>query len=277
MMGPLLADLASTTVCYFKVPGNAGDALIHQGTLAAFERAGVRRERVEVNDDVAGRVVVIGGGGNLTPLYDHADIAFRNFLEADASRIVVLPHGIRGRDATLSLAREQDVIMCRDRIAYDHVRNTANRATVGLAHDMAFHLDAERFVHDKHITAVARPAIEARLAEHGWSLAAIARRDRMTFTRIDTERTDAAPTTDIDISHQLMHGESDEALAIEAWGLLMCIRQSRRIVTDRLHVAIGAALLGVPANLLANSYDKNISVHEMSLHAFPNIAFGTSA
>ncbi len=269
----LLRGLGNEPVCYWKNPGNAGDSLIHMGALHALERCGVRFERIEVGDDVAGRTVLMGGGGNLVPLYDHMARAFAAFRAGDAGRIVIMPHGIRESADTLRLAVPGDVVVCRDAIAAQHVARSGTAAEVLLGHDMAFHLDARRILGDRRLAARARPLLDERLALHGWRLEAFRERAEMCFTRIDSERTDRSPATDVDISHQLIVGETDEDAAISAWWLLTCIDASRRIVTDRLHVAIGSALTRTPVRLLPNSYDKNRSIVDMSLWMFPRVEF----
>ncbi len=269
----LLRGLGSEPVCYWKNPGNAGDSLIHMGALHALERCGVRFERIEVCDDVAGRSVLMGGGGNLVPLYDHTARAFAAFRSGDARRIVMLPHGIRESGDTLRRATPDDVVVCRDAIAAEHVARSGTDARVLLGHDMAFHLDARRLLGDRRLAARVRPLLDDRLATHGWRLGEFGDRAEMCFTRIDSERTDRSPATDIDISHQLIVGETDGDAAASAWCLLSCIDASRRVTTDRLHVAIGAALLRTPVRLLPNSYDKNRSLFDMSLWMFPRVEF----
>lgn len=269
----LLRGLGKDPVCYWKNPGNAGDSLIHLGALHALERCGVRLERIEVGDDVAGRTVLMGGGGNLVPLYDHTATAFAAFRSGDARRIVMLPHGIRESRDTLRLAIADDVVVCRDAVAAEHVARSGTTARVLLGHDMAFHLDARRVLADRQLAARARLVLDDRLAAHGWRLEAFRERSEMCFTRIDSERIDRSPATDIDISHQLIVGETDDDAAVSAWCLLSCIDASRRITTDRLHVAIGAALTRTPVRFLPNSYDKNRSVVDMSLWMFPHVEF----
>ena len=55
---------------------------------------------------------------------------------------------------------------------------------------------------------------------------------------------------------------------------LMALKSAHSIVTDRLHVGIGAALLGVPCELIDNSYGKNREIYDFSLaNRFHNITF----
>lgn len=267
-----LSAFSSRPICFYRVPGNAGDALINAGTMAAFKRANVRWDAVEPGDDVSGRDLFVGGGGNLTPYYDHVSDALHRFVNSEPRRLVVLPHGIRGQEQVLKLLRTQDLVMCRDRPGYRHVRQTAH-ASVALAHDMAFHLDAPEFLDNPALSAVAVPFIEERLGAQGWSLATIAEQPVMRFMRIDEERCAATPNTDIDISNELIFGDVNAVSPVAAWSLLECVRHCQRVETDRLHVAIAAALVGIRAQLWPNNYNKNRSVFNQSVRRFDHVQF----
>ena len=191
---------------------------------------------------------------------------------SDPRRIVMLPQGLRGQTSTLTSLRAQDLVICRDRIAYRHARRVGP-ARAMLAHDMAFHLDVDQFLNDQLNASSGRAFLEDRLVEHGWSLQRFDSRSIMTFTRLDSERVASTPDTDLDISHALIDEDVNQVSPISAWSLLECVRHSRRIVTDRLHVAIAASLLGVPTQLWPNSYDKNRSVFDHSLRRFPTVEF----
>ena len=51
------------------------------------------------------------------------------------------------------------------------------------------------------------------------------------------------------------------------------IESSNGVYTDRLHVAILAAILGKKTSLYPNSYHKNRGVFEYSLSNYPNVVF----
>ena len=267
-----LRGLHGETVCLYPNPGNAGDALILVGTIEALARAGVAWDLVRPGDDVAGRTLLLGGGGNLVPPYGEMASALRTFVDTDPARIVVLPHGIRDHHDEMALLRSGDTVFCRDRVAFEHVRRHTD-ASVRLEHDMAFHLDAEMLLDRGGRDPDAVAFLEERLAEHGWSLGRLRDRPVVRFNRIDVERRSDSSETDIDLSFHLIHTDVDSISWVDAWALLRCIESARTIATDRLHVALGAALLGVPVQLSSNSYDKNLAVFETSLSRFPNVDF----
>jgi exopolysaccharide biosynthesis predicted pyruvyltransferase EpsI len=69
-------------------------------------------------------------------------------------------------------------------------------------------------------------------------------------------------------------GTSPATAPRSAWCFLEFIRTAPPIVTDRLHVAIGAALLGKTCALHDNSYGKNAAVYRHSLkYHFRHVGF----
>lgn len=270
-MADFLGRLEPERWCYFPNPGNAGDAMIHAGTLAAFERASLSWEVVGAGDDVADRSVVVGGGGNLVPRYDHMSSAIHGFLDTRPSRLVVLPHGVRDHVDVLERLREQDVVVVRDQVAHRHVQ-AHTRASVRLGHDMAFHLDARRMLRDQRLAREGAALLDRRLSEAGLSVSELSRRDTVHLMRRDGERL-VDIGSDFDPSEKLMSGTVTDLSAVDVWAMLACVVSCRAVVTDRLHVAIAAALLGVATELHPNSYDKNVAVFETSLSLFPGITF----
>lgn len=266
-----LSHLRGQRVLLWSNPGNAGDALIRVATGHALERAGVQAQRLGPGADVRGRTVLIIGGGNLVPPYREADTAFLRFRRLGAERIIVLPHTVRGNPACLEAANSDDIVLCRDAPSEHHVHASGTKATAFLAHDMAFHLDADAFLGDPDLAALASPALAATIERAG--VGEVADRPVALLTRRDVERGPDSPSSDADISALVAFGGSPTASAVAAWCLLTFISRCAAIVTDRLHVAIGSALLGKPCTLLPNSYDKNAAVYKHSLSSFPHVGF----
>lgn len=249
-------------------PGNAGDALIRVATRQALVRAGV--QILPPGCETRGRTVVIIGGGNLVPLYSEANRAIARFVGAGAERIVVLPHTIRGVPTSLTQLRSGDLVMCRDVPSHQAALNSATAADVLLDHDMAFHLDAQEILGDRALARVAEPALHARVPA---DLIDPSDRAVVVLTRTDVERGTHSPAGHLDASYAFAFGGGEVASLMSTWALLTFVSRCRAIVTDRLHVGIAAALLGVPCTLLPNSYDKNQSVYEQSLRYFPWVRF----
>lgn len=252
--------------------GNAGDALIRVATAQALQRSGVRV--LPPDTEVRGRTVLVIGGGNLVPLYAEANDAIAGFAAAGAERIVVLPHTIRGNPSALGLLRPHDLVMCRDAPSHATVVAPGTAAEVALAHDMAFHLDVTKILGDAALARLAEPAMAARVPA---GLRDPAAQDVVVLTRTDAERGPVSPPGNLDPSRAFAFGGGATASLISTWSLLTFVSRCPAIVTDRLHVAIAAALLGVPCTVLPNSYDKNLSVYEHSLRHFPTVRFDATA
>jgi exopolysaccharide biosynthesis predicted pyruvyltransferase EpsI len=139
---------------------------------------------------------------------------------------------------------------------------------------MAFHLDVRHFLDDHKLQEEAEPILLEKLRAANFDPRAIRRRVSMNFSRLDPESLRSPPISDVDISFQFMLGITPLEAAISAWCFLKAISLARHIRTDRLHVGIGAALLGTPCELRDNSYGKNSSVYGHSLAGrFPNLRF----
>jgi exopolysaccharide biosynthesis predicted pyruvyltransferase EpsI len=259
-----LVEFRGTPILFFPNPGNAGDSLIAVATFAAFARNGIEVTPIGLDAAVEGRVVVLGGGGNFIPLYHQMAEAIGRFT-GRARRLVLLPHTIRGNEATLERLDTNSIIFCRDEPSLCHVRAVRADIDVRLTHDMAFHLDAAAFLADETLAAQAAPLWRAALAKHGIDEARLRDPRGIDLCRVDAEARLRPPRSDLDISHVFTFGTGPAEAPLGAWCLLKTISVARRIVTDRLHVAIGAALLGVPCRFYDNSYGKNAAVYRQSI------------
>ena len=267
------AELRGTPVLFFANPGNAGDSLIAAATWQAFARNGIAATQIGLEAEVEGQVVLLGGGGNFIPLYREIADAIARFA-GRARKIVILPHTIRGNEDVLARMDGRYTIFCRDERSLRQVRAARPDVDVRLAHDMAFHLDAMALLRDEALAARAEPRWRDALAQAGTDKAKLARPEGVDLRRIDVESTAETPRSDIDISEVFRFGTGADQAPVAAWCFLKSISMARHVVTDRLHVAIGAALLGTPCRLHDNSYGKNAAVYRHSLAGrFPNVAF----
>jgi exopolysaccharide biosynthesis predicted pyruvyltransferase EpsI len=259
-----LAEFRGTPILFFPNPGNAGDSLIAVATLEAFARNGVDATVIGLDAAVEGRLVLLGGGGNLIPLYPQIAEAIGRFA-GRARRLVLLPHTIRGNEAALQRLDTTCTIFCRDEPSVGHVRAVRPDLDVRLSHDMAFHIDAGKFLADEALTARAAPLWRAALTKHGIDETKLRDPRGVNLCRLDAESRLRPPRSDMDISHAFTFGTGPAEARLGAWCLLKTISVARLIVTDRLHVAIGAALLGVPCRFHDNSYGKNEAVYRQSI------------
>jgi len=260
MIVDFLRQFRNRRVLYFPNPGNAGDSLIAAATILLFRRLNIMFEPIDIGNDVRGEVVLIGGGGNLVPAYGSVATAFRNYL-GRARQIVLLPHTVRGHEDLLQQMDSSCTLICRDPGSYMHVLDHAPAAAAHLDHDMAFYLTPQELLEDSKADAYQAFFVERlERARIKWPL-----RGTVRYFRRDGEATGQHRHTDMDPSAVFDTGARPGTIMPSAWAFLEAIRTVNAIETDRLHVGIAAAVLGVPCTLHDNAYGKNIAVYRHSI------------
>lgn len=272
-----LEEIRGETVLYRPSPGNAGDALITVATIEVFRRLGVRFEMLdETIPDVRGRVVIHGGGGGFWG--DNRVVTdFIERVAPAASRVVLLPQTITGHEALLASLPPHVHLFCRERVSFAYLRSLSLKARVFLDHDLAFRLDAAEWL-GRHgwLRLFALAPGRAFKGVRRFQAAARAHPDRrlLNVRRGDSEAVGEGGGQGgrhADISRAFAVGVRREGfIAVSAACLLRFIARYERVKTDRLHVGIGAALLGKDVALGPNRYFKNRAVFEHSLEGtFP--------
>jgi hypothetical protein len=266
---------------YHPNPGNGGDALIAAASWRLFDELSLEVHPWREGDDARGAVLVYGGGGNLVPLYRTAK-SFVGRHHRAAARLVVLPQSIDGNDRLLAALGANVDLLCREHTSFERTRRLAPRANVLLVEDLSLSLDARALLAAPAPAFAPAPGREAlersarRLRRRrGWLSALAAARAGVDGERVlrcfrrDRER----------LRRRLPFGNIDLSLAVPfelamaqranvertAWEMLAFLDRFDRIETDRLHVCIGAALLGKRVDFFPNSYWKNRAVFEASL------------
>ncbi len=261
--------------------GNAGDNLISAATVQMFERSGIAYRYIAgpAGFDSADKVVCYGGGGNLVEAYSDA----RGFLKqhhATARRLIVLPHTISGHDELLRSFGPNVTLICRDLVSYAHCRQTAQRADILVADDLALSVDASRLLGWRSLGARLADRRTSRLLrrEEAQWLAAVGPSRELASWRSDIEASgdrNVPPANDISARFSVPFGRGLAALQISAHFLLRAVGRFEAIRTDRLHVAIAGAVLGKAVVLYPGSYFKNRAVYDLSLHSYPNVRFAS--
>ncbi|MFT4176366.1 MAG: polysaccharide pyruvyl transferase family protein [Luteolibacter sp.] len=278
-LGEFFSGFHGKEIVYCPNPGNAGDSLIAAATLQAFEQHEVSVELVRPGDTVArGRLVFFGGGGNLVPEYTDCS----GFLErnhAQAERLVLLPHSVRGHEALLGeLGPNVDLIL-REPTSYAHCLKFAPHARVHLAHDMAFRMDVDA-LRLRPLASGATFRLDMLKSRRRRVVHRLFRWQKLCqwfapwkLKRLDAFRTDLESTGKIqlqpgnlDLSTILMYGVTDrESIWLAARHLADFIDAYQEVHTDRLHVSIIASLLGKGVFFHPNSYYKNEAVYRYSM------------
>jgi exopolysaccharide biosynthesis predicted pyruvyltransferase EpsI len=282
----VLASLVGEEVFYQPNPGNAGDALIALGAYRAMERAGIP-VRLFPRDagGAKGRVVLYAGGGNLVGLYPACRDFFREH-HARAKRLILLPHTIAGNEDLLGALGPNVTLICRDPVSFEHTRRHANRSEVLLDHDLALGLDAAdvlswspslRVRVDPESRPWATPlrawmADRRNRARFRWRV--VTRETTGNAFREDREARWDPPSGNVDLSVEmnLSPTKYPGVAALISRSFLASIGELPRVRTNRLHVAIGAGLLGKSVEFFPNSYFKNEAIFRFSLEAsFPSV------
>lgn len=289
-----IGDSPVTLVCS---PGNAGDHLITISSLNALRSFGLTVHLLSASDisedAVRGKILAIGGGGNLVTNYTDVAELIERFQKL-CQRLIILPHTINGHELLLRNLPENTLIFCRERTSYDYVRQTTLAQTY-LCDDMVFYDDIHTFhqsniewrwlreiagayrVTDisrrKYIQAKLR-LFKAKVQARGLGNGPVKTHRVGRFFRTDCESAgNPLPENNCDLSVVFNYGDSSfQRIEESARDFVTFIDQFSEVHTDRLHVCIAAARLGKSVHFSAGSYHKCRSVYENSISGhFDNV------
>lgn len=286
----LLQNLKGDEVIYVPNPGNAGDALIAAGTYQLFDRLNLDYKFYKPSEcseyAVKGKTVIYGGGGNLiSESKGNACNILLSRVHRHADKVILLPHTVSGNEELLRGLGPNTTLFAREKISYDHIKANTPKANVFLAHDMAFFLDWSEYIkkpgplnqapgrrfHDrlKHL----KKWVPARIH---LMRAYLQNNKCLNCFRTDKEQTDLElPGDNLDLSLKLKQGPLSPFIAHAVTRqMLRYLSLFPTIKTNRLHVCIGAALIGKKVVFYPNNYYKNCAVYEHSIKdRFPNVTW----
>lgn len=238
-------DAAGAPLVFCPSPGNWGDSLINAGSRAFLAHHGfayveLRRESILEHPNLAASHVLVGGGGGWCEFW-HTTPELVSSLAPKVRSITVLP-------TTFGVPPTQPEPMEGVRLfARDDSYSVSNRPDAIFCHDMAFHLSPE-------------PAKGRSSLKH------------LSAFRNDGER-DRASTQFEDPANRDVSLEGDGFST--SGGFYDRLREYGTVDTDRLHVAIAGAQLGLAVTLYPGAYPKIESVYRSSLEGtFPNVSLG---
>ncbi|MGF1483754.1 MAG: polysaccharide pyruvyl transferase family protein [Opitutales bacterium] len=277
--------------------GNAGDSLIALATYQMFHRLGLNWQRLDPARarkanarGLEGKTLVYGGGGGLTPDYDHGSDPL-NLQAERLKRVIILPHTIVGQETLLQRLGSRATIFCREARTLAHVQARAPQSEVLAAHDLGLSLNVKDARREPHTSEVLTAWMHNRLTRRGTpgmranqrrlkAALAVSMPKGTTCTRklfcfrTDKEQPEGTlPENNIDLSVVYGYHVAPEAAArMSVSALLRHIDAFQEVHTNRLHVAIAAGLLGKQVFMSGNNYFKNRAVFEFSLRdRFPNL------
>ena len=232
-----------------------------------------------IDDITDGSNVIIGGGGNLVPYYKDVRKLLLACLARNVKKCLLLPHTVRGHADVLARLDTRFTILCRDKPSYEYVKKHAPHVHTALARDMVFELDIEELKRStktwRHKLALLRDS-HWRTKLFRWRRATLRIRPdshgTLRIFRSDVESVDSERTRrKSDLMH--FHGINRYSPATDQITLdvIKCINRAERVITDRLHVSLIAAMLGKKVCLLENSYGKVSDVWELAMEMELNL------
>lgn len=205
-------------------------------------------------------------------------------VHRQADQLILLPHTINGNVDLLAELGSNTHLFCRELQSYRYVSCHVTKANVYIAHDMALYVDWNRYVTNT-----------AGAGDSPWSYDTYFNRARywvkdqlllnkcyiksgktLYALRTDKEQTDLEfPKGNLDISRMFKTGHLTPLNAYQAsYRMLRFLNHFNLIKTNRLHVCIGAALLGKTVHFYPNNYYKNHAVYKYSLKSLlPNVVW----
>lgn len=261
-LGSLVDELRRTQrVCFVPIGGNAGDAVIDLGTFHFFDRHGLpfptlvpQSEKVRIKEF---DLVIFNGGGNLVRHYEDG-INLLRYAVGLGKQVVVFPSSTFGYEKILVGMADRLRFFARESVSFERLKQAGFPAQrLGLEDDMALQID-EGFFSDLH-------------PERRLKTAYCLRKDREScrgFCPLPPENVDISATWVGDL------WQSRQFIESVVRSLASYLLQFESVVTDRLHVAVLAAMLKLQVRLLPNSYYKNHAVFMKSLKGrFPGVEF----
>lgn len=247
---------------YIPNPGNMGDMLIAAATIDWFNRNSIQYTMYSGKSD---KNIVYGGGGIWTATYKDAWMKFLEVFRT-ANRVVILPSSFNDCPELIDALDERFVVFCRERKSYDYLMSAKTKATIILDNDMAFRLTSKYIKKAFYLSDYSMQIFD--------KITALPEKDIVYFSRTDSESV-GHYYSDLDLSLMVYGDEYVTPNAINEYAkmMLMTVNQFSAVVTDRLHVAIAAALLNKQVYLLDNSYGKCWNVFKHSMQKMKHVHF----
>jgi len=293
-----LKSFKNERICYLPNPGNAGDSLVACATFQILDDLRINYRLYSSEKlNLENKILFFGGGGSLVHYYDQT-VGIIEKMHQKVKKLVILPHTINYHENLLKSFKSNVDIFCREKVSYDYVKNIASGANVMLTDDLAFNLKVDEILtkdSDSLLKTIFRELVylvknrNSRFLDFPSlkELKYFLRKENELFKlrnnntlncfRKDVEKTDLIlPDNNITLA-SLLTSRKPIKRANSFWvsnQLLRFINHFSKVKTNRLHIAIAAALLNKEVYLYKNSYYKNEAVYRYSMEKrFPNVQF----
>ncbi|MFX1521778.1 MAG: polysaccharide pyruvyl transferase family protein, partial [Promethearchaeota archaeon] len=207
-------------------------------------------------------VILIHGGGNMNDIW-HGIWLLKSVLQHTNNVLIVGPQTYWFNEISfpdLFTKTKQDIyLFCREKFSYQLLNSLRlpRNVQVLLSNDTSFYLSKEDFnvCEGYHDLICLRTDKESALFQKKEEIARFF--ESLTLATM--------PEKKIFVK--------DLSLVKDFRDFIHLIETSKKVYTDRLHVAIVAAILGKETVLYTNSYYKNRGVYDYSLSNYPNVKF----
>ena len=221
---------------------------------------------------------VYGGGGLWTCHYNYSKILKMYMQRRNMRSCTILPSSFWRCDDAIKSFDERFTVFCREKQSYDYCKSLNSKARFLLHDDAAFWLDAQMLDANqlKH-EDIALQQMKNAFQKIDIFLQNNANQAVGLFMRNDAEKTqclsaknsfDASSLCNVSGLRIDKHVQKQGALLLSK-----AVMPFKKIVTNRLHIAIVAALLGKEVAVYNNDYGKLNAIYRQSLHRFSNVQF----
>ena len=265
-LNEFVAGYQGCKVYYKPNMGNGGDALIAAGVFKLFRNYRVDFEIISQSEqfDPTDKIIFYPGGGNLVKEYNNA-AKFLDKIKHSAKEIVVLPHTINSHSHLLRSFGQNVTLFAREVRTFDFLKGMGLQCRIFLDHDTAFMLDPDDFIEysSGDSDKILRRLYFRKILSFNSGLRVL------NAFRLDVESVDLKiPYDNIDVSNRINYRcqMDDEYLVRKTVAdIFKFLRNFDIIYTNRLHIAIAAALLNKTVWMYPNSYWKNKEVYHYSI------------
>ncbi|TCB73244.1 exopolysaccharide biosynthesis protein [Acinetobacter sp. ANC 3781] len=274
-----LSNFSNGIIYYYPNNGNAGDALLNMGFYALAKKYNVHFVEInksEINKVREEDVLLIAGGGALVPEWGSTTDLVANLNKK--IKLIIFPQSIRDIDSVISNLPENTTIFCREKYSYQYCLEKSNAKNIFLENDIAFYCDLNEILDSEvGMQFFSKKNIARHVILSGHKICSYFKHDVVFAMRVDKEKNDKLDVprkliNDFSIVASFGSGNYKQSL-YSARKFLNLINLYEEIHTDRLHVAIGASLLGKKVKIYNNGYYKCKGVYEKSMKEMENVSF----
>jgi exopolysaccharide biosynthesis predicted pyruvyltransferase EpsI len=272
----MIAD-KSFRVLFVPNPGNAGDSLINLALVQVLDECEVNYivGNLSYDQSCSGYdLVVLAACGTITR-DGHIFEEIYSKLDGDDCKVVFAPCTIHNSPKFINKLRSNTVVLCREAVTFNYLRDNSVGAEIVLSEDAALGLEVSFFppiTRTRHWWMEFRALLKAANCSCFMSYV----RERLVggrelfAPRMDVEAGDQTwcSNTDRFVDVSEVFSVRRLLLADISASAVMFLRFIDRydvVHTDRLHVAIAAALLGKTVHIHPGSYHKIQSIYDHSM------------